>query len=88
MSLPRRISLALAQRPEIATRQIAVRQICAGFDRHPQAEISAAHPDRNGAIVAAYTSGAYSYREIAEHFGIHLATVGRIVRKAMQQCEN
>jgi REP element-mobilizing transposase RayT len=52
------------------------------------AEISAAHPDRNGAIVAAYTSGAYSYREIAEHFGIHLATVGRIVRKAMQQCEN
>ena len=35
MSLPRRISLALAQRPEIATRQIAFRQICAGFDRHP-----------------------------------------------------
>ena len=38
--------------------------------------------------VAAYATGAYTYREIAEHLGVHLATVGRIVRKAMQQCEN
>ena len=52
------------------------------------AAISARHPDRNAAIMAAYATGAYSYREIAEHFGVHLATVGRIVRKAMQQSDN
>jgi putative transposase len=43
---------------------------------------------RNAAIVAAYATGAYTYREIAEHFGVHLATVGRIVRRAMQRCEH
>lgn len=46
------------------------------------------HRDRNEAIVAAYATGAYSYREIAEHFGLHLATVGRIVRGRMLQGEN
>jgi len=45
-------------------------------------------PERNQAIVRAYATGAYSYREIAEYFGIHLATVGRVVRKQMLQCEN
>ena len=50
--------------------------------------IAASYPERNVAIVAAYTTGAYSYREIAEHFGVHLATVGRVVRSAMLQCEN
>ncbi len=52
------------------------------------AVIDACHSDRNAAVVAAYATGAYSYREIAAYFGVHLATVGRIVRKAMQQCEN
>lgn len=51
-------------------------------------EIAASHEERNAAIVSAYATGAYSYREIAEHFNVHLATVGRIVRRAMQQCEN
>ncbi len=51
----------------------------------PLHEIMAAHADRNAAIVAAYATGAYSYREIAAHLGIHLATVGRIVRSAMLQ---
>jgi len=51
------------------------------------AEIAASHSERNAAISAAYATGHYSYREIAEHFGIHLATVGRIVRKTMQQRE-
>jgi putative transposase len=37
-------------------------------------------PDRNTAIVTAYATGAYSYQEIAKHFGIHFTTVGRIVR--------
>jgi len=38
-------------------------------------------PVRNTAIVTAYATGAYSYQEIARHFGIHFTTVGRIVRK-------
>lgn len=50
--------------------------------------VLAKHPDRDDAIVAAYATGAYSYREIAEHFGIHLATVGRIIRFRMLQSEN
>jgi len=54
----------------------------------PLADIAALHGDRNTAIVAAYSTGAYSYRKIAAHFGIHLATVGRVVRKMMQPCEN
>jgi REP element-mobilizing transposase RayT len=47
------------------------------------ADIAARHPERNDAILAAYSTGAYSYREIGKHFGVHLATVGRIVRNAM-----
>lgn len=47
-------------------------------------QIEAQHKERNPAIAAAYATGAYSYREIGEHFGVHLATVGRIVRKMMQ----
>lgn len=45
------------------------------------AEIAAANPHRNDAIVAAYATGAYSYQEIAAYHGLHLATVGRIVRR-------
>ncbi len=45
-------------------------------------EISRRMPDRNAAIVAAHATGGYSYPEIADHFGIHFTTVGRIVRKA------
>ncbi len=46
-------------------------------------KIAAKHRDRNKAISVAYTTGAYSYREIAEYYGLHLATVGRIVREKM-----
>jgi len=49
------------------------------------ADIAASHEERNAAIVAAYATGAYSYREIAAYFNIHLATVGRVVRVAMLQ---
>jgi putative transposase len=38
-------------------------------------------PERNEAIRKGYATGAYSYREIAEYFGIHLATVGRAIRQ-------
>ena len=44
------------------------------------AAIARKHRDRDDAIVIAYGTGGYSYREIAEHFQLHLATVGRIIR--------
>lgn len=48
----------------------------------PLAEIAKRTASRNEAIVAAYATGAYSYRQIADHFGLHLVTIGEIVRKA------
>lgn len=50
--------------------------------------ISKQHPERNDAIVAAYATGAFSYREIGKYFGLHLATVGRIIRHHVLQGEN
>ena len=38
-------------------------------------------------IFAAHETGAYSYRLIAEHFGLHPVTIGRIVRRKMLQSE-
>jgi putative transposase len=35
---------------------------------------------RNAAIMQAHASGGYSYQQLAQHFGIHFTTVGRIVR--------
>ncbi|MBF0218148.1 MAG: transposase [Gammaproteobacteria bacterium] len=52
------------------------------------AEIADKYIERDDAIMAAYATGAYSYREIAEYFSLHLASVGRIVRKRMLQREN
>ncbi|MGA7983088.1 MAG: sigma factor-like helix-turn-helix DNA-binding protein, partial [Chromatiaceae bacterium] len=68
-----RLSVPLAQR---------------GPPAQPLAQIAEDSGERNAAMVAAYAMGAYTYREIAEHFGVHLATVGRLVRRGMQQCEN
>ncbi len=50
----------------------------------PLAQIEAAHESRVEAVVAAYQTGAYSYQQIAAHFGIHFTTVGRYVRAASQ----
>ena len=36
------------------------------------------YPERDKAIAELYATGVYSYREIAEYFGIHLATVGKV----------
>lgn len=47
-------------------------------------EIAERHADRDTAIRAAYATDAYRYREIARHFGLHLASVGRIVRKGLE----
>jgi len=46
------------------------------------------HPERDDAIVAAYATGAFSYREIREYVGLHLATIGRIIRRHMLRGEN
>ena len=51
------------------------------------AALEVKYRDRDKAIIAAYATGAYSYRQIAEHFGLHLATIGRIVRAPMLQGE-
>ncbi|MDD5240826.1 MAG: transposase [Sulfuricella sp.] len=48
----------------------------------PLAHIAKRTLDRNAAIKAAYATGAYSYQQIAEHFGVHFTTVGRVVRTA------
>lgn len=45
------------------------------------AEIAQGAVDRNAAIVAAHATGAYSYQDIADFFGIHFTTVGRVVRR-------
>ncbi len=43
-------------------------------------QIETTTKDRNAAIARAHATGGYSYQQIAEHFGIHFTTVGRIVR--------
>ncbi len=55
---------------------------------HSIEAIARKYPERNEAICKAYSTGAFSYREIAEYYGIHLATVGRVIRRRMLQCEN
>ena len=45
-------------------------------------EIEKKHQDRDSAIIAAYSTGAYSQREIAEHYRLHPSMVGVIVRKS------
>jgi len=47
----------------------------------PLAEIAERAPDRNAAIVAAHATGGYSYQQIADYFGVHFTTAGRIVRR-------
>lgn len=49
--------------------------------------IATQYPTRNEAIVAAYSTGEYSYQDIATYFGVHFTTVGRLVREARQREE-
>ncbi|GLR11223.1 transposase [Chitinimonas prasina] len=39
------------------------------------------YPERNTAIVEAYRSGGYTLQEVAEYFGLHYASVSRIVSR-------
>ena len=51
------------------------------------ARLEKRHRSRDDAMVAAHATGVYSYREIGEYFGLHPASVGRIVRARMLRCE-
>jgi putative transposase len=44
--------------------------------------IGGRYSNRDQGIRAAYETGAYSYQQIADHFGVHFTTVGRIVRNS------
>lgn len=46
----------------------------------PLAEIESRTGNRNASIVAAYATGGYSYQQLADYFGMHFTTVGKIVR--------
>ena len=46
-----------------------------------------AMPNRNEAMAKAYATGKYSQKEIALVFGIHYATVSRIVKPAVKLLE-
>jgi REP element-mobilizing transposase RayT len=46
----------------------------------PLSELAQRARSRNEAIRAAHATGAYSYQQIADHFGLHFTSVGRIVR--------
>jgi len=48
----------------------------------PLEKLAQAHANRNEAIVAMYTTGEYSYSQIAAFFNMHFTTVGKIIRKA------
>jgi len=48
----------------------------------PLEELAARYEDRNQAIVAAYATGEYSYQQIADFYGLHFTTIGKILRKA------
>ena len=46
----------------------------------PLAQIEKRAPDRDAAIITAHATGGYSYQQLADYFGVHFTTVGRIVR--------
>lgn len=46
----------------------------------PLEQIEKHASDRNAAMVEAHSTGRYSYQKIAEHFGVHFTTVGKIIR--------
>ena len=44
--------------------------------------LASSYKSRNEGIVAAYATGEYSYQQIADFYGLHFTTVGKILRKA------
>ncbi len=53
----------------------------------PLSKIAKAHVDRDDAMIAAHDTGEYSYQQIADFFGVHFTTVGRIVRRGRKAPE-
>jgi REP element-mobilizing transposase RayT len=54
----------------------------------PLAHYQNKHRDAKAAMVAAYATGDYTMQEIADHFGVHYATVSRAVKqKDMRECK-
>jgi REP element-mobilizing transposase RayT len=51
------------------------------------AEYATHWPDRRQAMARAYRSGAYTMREIADHFGVHYMTVSRAVHRFERELE-
>lgn len=47
--------------------------------RHSLEEIAAAHSDRRQAIAAAYRTGGFSLKDIAEHFDMHFSEVSAVI---------
>ncbi len=47
----------------------------------PLAHYQQHYPERDAAIRAAYASGDYTQPQIAKHFGVHYATVSRVVKR-------
>jgi DNA-directed RNA polymerase specialized sigma24 family protein len=45
-------------------------------------KMASEYEHRDQGILAAYATGEYSYQQIAEHYGLHFTTVGKIVRNA------
>ncbi len=45
-------------------------------------QLASRYKSRNEGIVATYTTGEYSYQQIADFYGLHFTTVGKILRKA------
>ncbi len=48
----------------------------------PLEALASRYPNRNEGIVAAYATGEYSYQQIADFYGLHFTTVGKILRRA------
>jgi REP element-mobilizing transposase RayT len=46
----------------------------------PLADFARRYPDRREAMARAFQTGVYTMQEIADHFGVHYATVSRAVR--------
>jgi len=47
----------------------------------PLEQLASRYKDRNQGIVAAYATGEYSYQEIADFYGLHFTTIGKILRR-------
>jgi len=50
----------------------------------PLDQISLHYSSRDEGIIVAHATGEYSYQQIADHYGLHFTTVGKVVRKARQ----